>query len=79
MTSDTEWKFVSEEAITFIKRLMTVDYKRRPTAELALEDYWIEKNSKTEATNSEPMAIDTLYSLISFNVLLYVTFRLKKN
>ncbi|KAJ7721113.1 CAMK/CAMK1 protein kinase [Mycena metata] len=42
------WKNVSEEAKTFIKRLLSVDPEERPTAEEALKDPWLTTHDASE-------------------------------
>lgn len=41
---DEVWKEVSEDAVKFIRRLLTYDSRQRPTAEEALNDIWILKH-----------------------------------
>ncbi|CAD8090357.1 unnamed protein product [Paramecium primaurelia] len=47
----TEWKDVSEEAKSFILKMLTVDPTKRISAEFGLKDPWIVNNQKIEKIN----------------------------
>ena len=68
-----DWKNVSEGAKEFIRSLLTVDYKERPTCEEALNHKWLQKNyrrASVTANKKEGMAIyDTLSNFKAHNVL----------
>ncbi len=46
--NSVEWDNISELAKKFVRKLLTIDYEKRPSAEEALQDPWIKKimNSK---------------------------------
>lgn len=47
--SEPEWKNISPEAISFLKKLLTKDYNKRITAEDALKEKWIVDTLAEEA------------------------------
>lgn len=47
----SEWKDVSEEAKSFILKMLTVDPTKRISAEMGLKDPWIISNEKINKIN----------------------------
>ena len=65
--SGPDWAYVSPEAKQFVRRLMTQDYTKRPSAAEALKDPWITMKS-AEDVNEEPLTEDALGKLRTYAV-----------
>jgi calcium-dependent protein kinase len=53
--SSKVWKSVSKEGKDFLKRMLILDYKKRPYAKDLLDDPWF-KNAPSQAIDRELMA-----------------------
>ena len=64
---EDEWKYVSQEAKEFIKKLLKVEPKDRLSGEQALQDPWMKLRNKTSQID-KPLAMKALGNLKSFRV-----------
>ena len=62
-----EWNSVSDDAKLFVKKLLEFDPKRRYSAEQALADPWLAKQSESTQFD-KPLAMKALTNLKSFRV-----------
>lgn len=60
------WDGVSEEAKNFIRRLLTKDPSKRPTAEEAQNDEWLVKCASLDVDKSRPLNPNLVKNLIKF-------------
>lgn len=60
------WDGISEEAKNFIRRLLTKDPSKRPTAEEAHNDEWLVKCASLDADQSKPLNPNLVKNLIKF-------------
>ena len=73
---EDEWKYVSQDAKEFIKKLLKVEPKDRLSGEQALQDPWMKQRNKTGQLD-KPLAMKALGNLKSFRV--YIQFlKIKK-
>lgn len=60
------WDGISDEAKNFVRRLLTKDPEKRPTACEAQQDEWLQKCANLEAGQSKPLSPNLVQSLIEF-------------
>jgi len=60
------WDGISEDAKNFVKRLLTKDPEKRPTACEAQQDEWLQKCANLDAGQSNPLSPNLVKSLIEF-------------
>jgi len=62
--ADKSWNSISDNAKDFIRKLLTVEQEKRPTAEMALQHPWIKELSHVAIDSS--MAVGALNNLKGF-------------
>lgn len=64
-----EWKGVSNEAKSFIKRMLEYDTTKRYNAEQAMNDAWIKKYTNKNQVD-QPLIATALKNMTNFRVIL---------
>mmetsp|Transcript_23112 Transcript_23112/g.49213 ORF Transcript_23112/g.49213 Transcript_23112/m.49213 type:complete len:689 (+) Transcript_23112:185-2251(+) len=60
------WDGISQEAKNFVKRMLTEDPKKRPSAAEAQQDEWLVKSASMEVDHGKPLNPDLVKNLMGF-------------